>query len=180
MSISLKLSSFKKNNYASWQAISLAIAALVFFPIATLVVLSISSGSTGSELGSEPRVWSHLFETVLSDYITGSLTLMLGVAILTLTLGIGSAWLVTQYRFSGVRFFNWALLLPLAMPTYITAYSYTGLLDVAGPIQSGIRSYFELDFGNYWFPEIRSMSGAIFVMSFVLYPYVYLLARASF
>lgn len=123
---------------------------------------------------------SHLLETVLSDYVTGSLQLMLGVAILTLTLGIGSAWLVTQYQFSGVRFFHWALLLPLAMPTYITAYSYTGLLDVAGPVQSGIRSYFDIGFQDYWFPEIRSMAGAIFVMSFVLYPYVYLLTRASF
>jgi len=105
---------------------------------------------------------------------------MAGVAVLTLLLGIGSAWLVTQYTFAGVRFFNWALLLPLAMPTYITAYSYTGLLDVAGPLQSSLRSIFDLSYGEYWFPEIRSMSGAIFVMSFVLYPYVYLLARTSF
>jgi iron(III) transport system permease protein len=117
---------------------------------------------------------------VLSDYVFGSLQLMLGVAIITLLLGIGSAWLVTQYRFFGSGFFNWALLLPLAMPTYITAYSYTGLLDVAGPVQSAIRSSLGLSFNDYWFPEIRSMGGAIFVMSFVLYPYVYMLARASF
>ena len=124
--------------------------------------------------------WQHLWQTVMPDYIRGSLQLMSGVAVLTLFLGIGSAWLVTQYDFYGVRFFNWALVLPFAMPTYITAYSYTGLLDVAGPLQSTLRSGFDLSYGQYWFPEIRSMGGAIFVMSLVLYPYVYLLARAAF
>ena len=163
-----------KSLHSSWQISSLAVAALVFFPIATLFYLSFAN-----PVQQDVSVWSHLTETVLNDYITESLTLMLGVAVVTLILGIGSAWLVTEYDFFGARFFNWALLLPLAMPTYITAYSYTGLLDVAGPIQSGIRDYFALSFGDYWFPEIRSMSGAIFVMSFVLYPYVYLLARSS-
>lgn len=163
----------KKNKQRAWQFSSIAIASLVFFPILTLIILSFSSSNNES-------IWSHLSNTVLLDYISGSLQLMAGVAVLTLALGIGSAWLVTQYTFTGVRVFNWALLLPLAMPTYITAYSYTGLLDVAGPIQSNLRSTFNLSFGEYWFPEIRSMGGAIFVMSFVLYPYVYLLARASF
>ena len=175
MSISYKARALSKSRHHIWQISSLAIAALVFFPIATLSFLSIYT-TDNSNIGA----WSHLAETVLSDYVTGSLQLMLGVGLLTSILGIGSAWLVTQYKFTGARFFNWALLLPLAMPTYITAYSYTGLLDVAGPIQSSIRDSFSLGFGDYWFPEIRSMSGAIFVMSFVLYPYVYLLARASF
>ncbi len=144
---------------------------LVFFPLLTLIWLS---------FGAEQSVWQHLFDTVLGNYVRSSLSLMVGVALLTLVLGIGSAWLVTQYCFFGVRFLNWALLLPLAMPTYITAYSYTGLLDVAGPVQSALRQYLNLSYGDYWFPEIRSLGGAIFVMSFVLYPYVYLLARASF
>lgn len=154
-----------------WQISSLAIASLLAFPLLTLVWLSQSG---------EAEVWSHLSATVLGDYVIGSLQLMFGVAALSLLLGVGSAWLVTQYQFKGVAFFNWALLLPLAMPAYITAYSYTGLLDVAGPLQHSIRSIFNLSYGEYWFPEIRSVSGAIFVMSFVLYPYVYLLARASF
>lgn len=158
----------------SWQISSLAIASLVIFPIITLIVLSLSSE------GNDTSVWAHLINTVLSDYLFGSLSLMAGVTILTLVLGIGSAWLITHYTFFGSRFFNWALLLPLAMPTYITAYSYTGLLDIAGPIQTFIRQTFSLNYGEYWFPEIRSMAGAIFVMSFVLYPYVYLLARSSF
>jgi len=154
-----------------WQITSSVIALLVFFPLLTLVWLSI---------GAEHGIWQHLADTVLVDYIGSSLFLLVGVAALTLVLGIGAAWLVTQYEFYGVRFFNWALLLPLAMPTYISAYSYTGLLDVAGPIQTGLRDSFGLVYGEYWFPEIRSLGGAIFVMSVVLYPYVYLLARASF
>ncbi|MFT5572229.1 MAG: iron(III) transport system permease protein [Cryomorphaceae bacterium] len=154
-----------------WQLSSVAISSLILFPLLTLLWLSFS--------GTQ-ELWAHLSSTVLSDYVLGSLQLMFGVAILTLLLGIGSAWLVTQYRFVGSGFFNWALLLPLAMPSYITAYSYTGLLDVAGPVQSTIRSTLGLSFNDYWFPEIRSMGGAIFVISFVLYPYVYMLARASF
>lgn len=154
-----------------WQISSSLIAMLVLFPLLTLVYLSV---------GTEQAIWQHLFDTVLAGYVRNSLLLMLGVAALTLVLGIGSAWLVTQYHFFGVRFFTWALLLPLAMPTYITAYSYTGLLDVAGPIQSSLRQSLGVTYGDYWFPEIRSLGGAIFVMSFVLYPYVYLLARASF
>ena len=156
-----------------WQITSVAISSLVALPI--LALLFLSAGNSNSL-----ELWEHLSNTVLADYIFSSLVLMLGVAVLTLLLGVGSAFLVTQYQFKGSGFFNWALLLPLAMPAYITAYSYTGLLDVPGPVQSFLRSYFDLSYGDYWFPQIRSMAGAIFVLSFVLYPYVYLLARASF
>lgn len=155
----------------NWHIISAAIASLVLLPLLTLIWLSANANS---------ELWAHLANTVLADYVISSLSLMLGVALLTSLLGIGSALLVTQYHFKGVNFFHWALLLPLAMPAYITAYSYTGLLDVAGPIQSMFRTHFELKFGQYWFPEIRSLGGAIFVLSFVLYPYVYLMARTSF
>ncbi|MFQ3246179.1 MAG: iron(III) transport system permease protein [Arenicella sp.] len=155
----------------NWYIISAIVASLVLLPLLTLTWLSASANS---------ELWGHLANTVLADYVVSSLSLMLGVALLTSLLGIGSALLVTQYHFKGVNFFHWALLLPLAMPAYITAYSYTGLLDVAGPIQSLLRTHFELSYGQYWFPEIRSLGGAIFVLSFVLYPYVYLMARASF
>lgn len=154
-----------------WQTASTGISALIFLPLATLIWLSLTADSA---------ILAHLFDTVLADYVVSSLCLVGGVTVMTLMLGIGSAYLVTQYDFAGVRFFNWALLLPLAMPAYITAYSYTGLLDVAGPVQNLIRESLGLKFGEYWFPEIRSMGGAILVLSFVLYPYVYLLARASF
>ena len=133
-----------KKQRTAWQTTSIAIAALVVFPLATLFVLSFDGIINGNA-----DVWSHLSNTVLSDYVTGSLSLMAGVALLTLALGIGSAWLVTQYDFAGVRIFNWALLLPLAMPTYITAYSYTGLLDVAGPVQSLIRDSFKIHFVSH-------------------------------
>ncbi len=159
------------NRHWNWRITSGAIASLVFLPLITLVWLSASFNT---------ELWLHLANTVLTDYIISSLSLLLGVAILTLLLGVGCAFLVTQYQFKGVAFFQWALLLPLAMPAYITAYSYTGMLDVAGPVQSLIRNHLGLQFGEYWFPEIRSLGGAVFVLSFVLYPYVYLMARASF
>ncbi len=154
-----------------WSLLSTIIASLVLFPLLALVWIS---------LGNNDGVWSHLSSTVLSDYVVTSLALMLGVGAVTLVIGIASAFLITHFNFSGKRFFEWALLLPLAVPTYITAYSYTGLLDVAGPTQTALRNTFSLKTGEYWFPEIRSLGGAIFVMGFVLYPYVYLLARAAF
>ncbi|MBX2847696.1 MAG: iron ABC transporter permease [Acidiferrobacterales bacterium] len=162
-----------KQPYLPWQVASGLAACLIFLPVATLVLLSFNADNS-------IQIWSHLSETVLADYTINSLKLGLGVALLTLFLGIGSAWLTSQYSFFGSKVLSWALLLPLAMPTYIIAYSYTGLLDIAGPVQTTIRNSFDLRYGQYWFPEIRSMGGAIFVMSFVLYPYVYLLARASF
>lgn len=155
----------------SWQISSTAIASLVFLPLLALLWISLSDTNA---------IWSHLVSTVLDDYIRTSLWLMSGVAALTLLLGVGSAYLVTHFEFLGKQWLSWALLLPLAMPTYITAYSYTGLLEVAGPVQSWLRGAFELKVGDYWFPEIRSLGGAIFVMGFVLYPYVYLFARAAF
>jgi iron(III) transport system permease protein len=106
---------------------------------------------------------------------------MAGVGLLSLLIGTGTAWLVTMYRFPGRRVFEWLLLLPLAVPTYIIAYSYLELLDYSGIVQSGLRELFGWhDARSYWFPDIRSLGGAIFVMSAVLYPYVYITARASF
>lgn len=160
-----------KSEALSWKISSVAIASLVFFPLLTLIWIS---------LGANSEVWSHLASTVLVDYVTTSIFLMVGVAALTLSVGVGAAWLVTHYKFTGSSLFSWALLLPLAVPTYITAYSYTGLLDVAGPVQSLLRQLIQRDVGAYWFPEIRSLHGAIFVIGFVLYPYVYLLARSAF
>lgn len=157
----------------NWQLSSIAISSLVAMPICALIAISLNQKDW-------LELWQHLAATVLWDYVSSSLVLMLGVAVMTLLLGISSAYFVTQYEFRGARVFNWALLLPLAMPAYITAYSYTGLLDVAGPIQTFLRNTFDLKFGEYWFPQIRSMTGAILVLSFVLYPYVYLLARAAF
>ena len=106
---------------------------------------------------------------------------MLGVGVLSLLFGVSSAWVISRYNFPGRAIFEWALLLPAAVPAYIIAYTYTDLLEYAGPVQNFLREIFGWTSSkDYWFPNIRSMEGAILVMSSVLYPYIYLLTRASF
>jgi len=134
----------------------------------------------GSLFISAEGIWQHLYDTVLLDYVSNSLLLVVGVGVCVLLLGVTAAWVITMYRFPGRTFFKWALLLPLAMPAYIIAYTYTGLLDVSGPLQGWIREFFNWQYGDYWFPQIRSLGGAIAMLSLVLYPYVYLLSRAAF
>lgn len=124
--------------------------------------------------------WEHLVDTVLADYVSNSLILMAGVSIGTLTMGISTAWLTSLCEFPGRKIFQWALLLPLAVPAYIIAYTYTGMLDFTGPLQSMLRDVFGWQARDYWFPKIRSIGGAIAMLSLVLYPYVYLLTRAAF
>lgn len=125
-------------------------------------------------------VWQHLWDTVLSDYIIHSLLLMAGVTIGTLLLGVPTAWLSTRYQFPLRNISSLLLMLPMAMPAYIIAYTYTGLLDFAGPIQTWIRHSMQLNYGEYWFINIQSVGGAVWMLSLVLYPYVFLLARAGF
>jgi iron(III) transport system permease protein len=125
--------------------------------------------------------WPHLVANVLPGAVRRTVGLLLGVGFLTLVIGTGTAWLVTMYRFPGRRYFQWLLLLPLAMPTYIIAYCYLELFDYSGLLQTGMRGLFGWrNAQDYWFPDIRSLGGAIFFMSAVLYPYVYITARASF
>lgn len=126
-------------------------------------------------------VWQHLLETVLPRYISSTLGLMVWVGVGTFITGVGCAWIVTMCRFPGRRIFEWALLLPMAIPAYVIAYVYTDLLEYAGPVQGLLRDLFGWQTrGDYWFPEIRSLEGASMMMTLVLYPYVYLLARAAF
>ncbi len=129
---------------------------------------------------SSGDIWQHLYATVLGDYIVNSVILMLGVSLLVLPAGVLPAWLLTMYQLPMRRQLHWLMLLPMAMPAYIIAYTYTGMLDAAGPVQTALRSLFALEYGEYWFPEVRSRGGAIVMLSLVLYPYVYLLARAAF
>ncbi len=157
---------------SGWAIATWITAALVFLPV--LVVL-------GSVFADAGEVWTHLVETVLAKYITNSLLLMVGVALGVLTIGVGTAWLVTMCQFVGVRVFEWALLLPLAAPAYLLAYTYTDWLEYYGPIQTGLRSLFGWQqAGDYWFPNVRSMGGAIAMFTLTLYPYVYMLARVAF
>lgn len=131
-------------------------------------------------LVSAEDVWRHLWQTVLVDYVKNSLLLMFGVGIGVLLLGVTTAWLTTHCDFPFRRLVSLLLLMPMAMPAYIIAYTYTGLLDFAGPIQVWIRELTGLRYGQYWFPEIRSLTGAMLMFSVVLYPYVYLMSRAAF
>ncbi|MCF2946712.1 iron ABC transporter permease [Paraglaciecola aquimarina] len=125
-------------------------------------------------------VWQHLYQTVLSDYVTNSLLLAFGVGALVILIGAPLAWFIARYDFYARRQIKWLVLLPMAMPAYILAYSYTGLLDFAGPVQGALRTTFDWQYGDYYFPEIRSLSGAILMLSLVLYPYVYMLAKTAF
>lgn len=126
------------------------------------------------------EVWRHLQQTVLADYVINSLVLAFGTGAGALLIGTTTAWLVSQYQFFGRRYIEWMLLLPLAVPAYIIAYTYTGMLDFAGPVQRYLREIFNWSYGDYWFPEIRSLTGAVLMLSLVLYPYVYMLARNAF
>ncbi|MEX0340668.1 MAG: ABC transporter permease [Arenibacterium sp.] len=122
----------------------------------------------------------HLAETVLADYAATTLALVVLVAVGTFAVGVGAAWLVTMTRFPGVRLFEIVLVLPLAFPAYVLAYAYTFLLDHPGIVQSTLREVTGWGPRDYWFPEIRSLGGAALMLVLVLYPYVYLLARAAF
>ncbi len=148
----------------------------LLFSIPVIVVFS----SVFQGIGGADSAWNHLVDTVLSDYISNSLILMLGVSIGTLSIGISTAWLTSICEFPGRKIFQWALLLPLAVPAYIIAYTYTGMLDFTGPLQTLLRESFGWSARDYWFLEIRSIGGAISMLSLVLYPYVYLLTRAAF
>lgn len=126
------------------------------------------------------EVWAHLLDTVLADYVTNSVLLAVGAGLGAALLGVGAAWIVAMHRFRGRGVLEWALLLPLAMPTYVIAYVYTDLLQFPGPVQTALREAFGWQRGDYWFPDVRSLGGAIVVFSLVFYPYVYVLARAAF
>lgn len=156
----------------AWTVAALLISVIVAIPVVVLPVLAFFP---------EENIWPHLSSTVLPRYLTTTLALLFGVAIGTLTFGVSTAWLVTMCRFPGRKTFTWALLLPLAMPAYVVAYVYTDLLEFAGPVQQALRAWYGWTSAQqYWFPEIRSLGGAIAMMTLVLFPYVYLLARGAF
>lgn len=151
---------------------ALLIAALAVAPILALIVIA---------LRGDHSAWPHLLSTVLPGSTLTTALLMLGVGIVTSVVGVACAWLVTMCRFPGRGILEWMLLLPLAVPTYVVAYAYVEILDSVGPVQTFVRTAFGFQSArDYWFPQIRSLGGAIFVMSFVLYPYVYLTVRATF
>lgn len=155
-----------------WTIVTLGLALILSAPMWALV------GGLFSDTG---EVWQNLATTVLPLYVQNSLLLGLGVGLGVTVLGTGTAWLVTMCRFPGSRLLEWGLLLPLAAPSYILAYTYTELLEYYGPVQTTLRQWFGWqEATDYWFPNLRSLPGAIVVLTLVLYPYVYLITRSAF
>ena len=158
--------------FNGWSIGTLALALIFLGPFASLFVVA-----TGDTEG----IWSHLMQTVVPRYAFNTLILMFGVGILSLTFGISTGWIIARFDFRFSKILEWGLLLPCTVPAYIIAYTYTDFLEYAGPVQGVLRDIFGWTSArDYWFPEIRSMGGAMFVMSSVLYPYIYLLARTAF
>ena len=152
----------------------------VLTPLVFLVFLSPVVIVLFSLFGEYSENWNHLYNFVLIDYITNSLILVTGVSLITLFIGTGTAWLITNFNFHGKRFFEWALILPLAIPPYILAYTFTGLFDSYGTLNNLSRDLFQLGDGVNIFPNVRNIYGAVVVFSFTLYPYVYLVSRSAF
>ena len=158
--------------YGSWSIFSLSLTLLFALPFFSLLI---TAGSGGE------NVWGHLLSTVMPIYLKNTFWLMLGVGCGTLFLGVSTGWLISMTEFPGRRMMEWSLLLPLAFPGYIIAMVYVELLEYSGPVQAQLRLWFGWgNFQNYWFPQITSVGGAITMLSLVLYPYVYLLARTTF
>ena len=152
----------------------------VIFPfLIFLVFLSPLLVVVASLFGNYSDNWNHLLTYVLSSYVFNSLFLIFGVSIIASILGVGSAWIVSNYNYLGKSFFEWALILPLAVPPYILAYTFTGLFDSYGSANNLVRELFSLNSNYIFFPNIRNIYGAIIVFSFTLYPYIYLATRMA-
>lgn len=160
----------KEQKY-TWKTSSGALAVLLVLPILAIFYTAV---------GPSDELFAHLLATVMPSYIVNTITLTLGVMLLSLLLGIPSAWLMAMCKLPSEKWLQWALVLPLAMPGYIIGYIFTDWFDYAGPVQILLRDITGWGAGEYWFPDIRTVPGAIFVLSLVLYPYVYLLCRAAF
>lgn len=160
------------NGLSGWTLGATIGAATLALPIVAILALALRPSDS---------IWDHLVATVLPGAVGNTLMLMLGAGGLSLIVGTSAAWLVTMYKFPGRGLADRLLVLPLAMPAYIVAYAYVDCLDYAGPVQTQLRLLTGAKGPNdFWFPQIRSLGGAIFIFSAVLYPYVYLSARATF
>ena len=160
-----------KNKHSLWKTSSGVITLLLVLPILAIFYTAI---------GETDDLFTHLMSTVMPTYIYNTVVLTAGVMLLSLILGIPSAWFMAMCKLPTEKWLQWALVLPLAMPGYIIGYIFTDWFDFAGPIQIFLRDITGWGPGEYWFPDIRTLSGATFVLSLVLYPYVYLLCRAAF
>ena len=165
-----KISTFVSSSYL--KLLCIAIIFLLLSPIISIIFSSFENTFS---------LWEHLFQTRLKFYLYNTFILMLGVGFTTFFIGVSLAWLICKYDFFMRNVLEWALLLPLALPSYIVAYCYTDFFEYSGFLQTSIRELFNFNSPNdYFFPEIRSLGGAIFVISFVLYPYIYLITKVAF
>ncbi|MFA0441199.1 iron ABC transporter permease [Vibrio sp. 10N.286.49.C2] len=160
-----------KEKNVVWKTSSGVLTLLLVLPILAIFYTA---------LGETSDIFSHLLNTVMPTYTMNTVLLVVGVLVLSLCLGVPSAWFMAMCKLPSEKVLQWALVLPLAMPGYIIGYIFTDWFDFAGPIQIWLRHVFEWGVGDYWFPDIRTVGGATVVLSLVLYPYVYLLCRAAF
>ncbi len=157
----------------SWWLIgALFVTALVLMPLISVAVLALGGATTD---------WGHLWSTIMPRYLSNSVIMMVGVGASAVIIGTGTAWIIASRDFVGRRFLQYALLAPLAIPSYVAAYALVDMLEYSGPVQSVLRDMFGWQTArDYWFPEIRSKWAGVLVMSMALYPYIYLLAKSSF
>jgi iron(III) transport system permease protein len=154
-----------------WTVAAVLSVVLLSLPLAVIAV---------GVLAPSSDTWSHVVSTVLSDYVINSVRLVVGAGALALVIGMSTAWLVTAHDFPGRRFFEWALILPLAVPAYIAAYTYAGMFDVTGPVQRFVRAAVPSLADEFLYLNVMNIGVVTLIFAFVLYPYVYLVARASF
>lgn len=157
--------------HAPWQILAFVLALVVGFPI---VLIFLQWGTLG---GGEQDIWQHLLDTKLDRLAGNTLVLVLGVGTGVCALGVSLAWLVSVCEFPGRRWFEWALMLPLAVPGYVMAFVFLGTFNFAGPVQTTLRTWFG---SSAWFPDMQGAGAVVAVLSLVLYPYVYMLARSAF
>lgn len=154
----------------NWIGFALLIILFVATPLFT-ILFKLFTSPGGS--------WSHIVSNLLFGYFQNTLLILIGVAFSTFVIGVSTAWLVSNYEFPGRRYFEWLLILPLGFPGYIMAYTYVGILDYTGPIQSLLRNTFDIQIKGSLI-DIMNLPGAIFILSITLFPYVFLIARSSF
>ena len=155
-----------------WSAAAVILCCFLLGPVAALLLAA---------FGDSGGLWGHLVDTVLATYVTNTLLLMGGVGSVAIVFGVSSAWVISRYDFAGRDMLEWMLLLPAAIPAYIIAFCYTDFFEYAGPVQSALRAAFGWQSPrDYFFPEIRSVGGAVLVMASVLYPYIYMVTRIAF
>jgi iron(III) transport system permease protein len=158
-------------DYLAWKALGFMLALLVSLPI---LLIFTQWGVLGS---NEQGIWQHLLDTQLDRLVVNTMLLLLGVGTGVGVLGVSLAWLCSTCEFAGRRFFEWALMLPLALPGYVMAFVFLGTFNFAGPVQTFLRTQFG---SSAWFPDMQGLGAVITVFTLVLYPYVYMLARAAF